>query len=117
MRLKKIIFEEQNFDDLSFKMWKVDIPFCREDLGGLEMKDTDDIDLFKLFLNNDEKNIHILIESRISFKICTEKMELVQNDIIINSNSLAEGLITFTSKGFKIVVNGLRFSSFKEFIQ
>ena len=46
-------------------------------------------------------------------------MELVQNDFIINSNSSkdAEGLITFTPKGFKIVVNGLRFSSFKEFIQ
>jgi hypothetical protein len=81
------------------------------------MKVTDDIDLFKLFLNNDEKNIHILVESRISFKICIEKMELVQNDIIINSNSSAEGLITLTSKGFKIVVNKLRFSSFKEFIQ
>jgi hypothetical protein len=137
MGLKKIIFEEQNFDDLYFKMWKVDIPFCRqdekliriisngfnnirEDLGGLEMKDTDNTDLFNLFLNNDEKNIHILVELRISFKICTEKMELVQNDIIINSNSsedAAKGLITFTSKGFKIVVNGLRFSSFKEFIQ
>ncbi|RIA95542.1 hypothetical protein C1645_757170 [Glomus cerebriforme] len=135
MGLKKIIFEEQNFDDLSFKLWKVDIPFCgqdekliklvtncfniREELGGLEMRDTDNIDLFKLFLNNDEKNIHILVESRISFKICTEKMELVQNDLIFNNSSegAVEGLITFTSKGFKIVVNGLRFSSFKEFIQ
>ena len=47
-------------------------------------------------------------------------MELVQNDIIIESNSLedaTEGLITFTPKGFKIVVDELRFSSFKEFIQ
>src|SRR3954447_15414831 len=97
MGLKTIIFEEQNFNDLSFKLWKVDIPFCKqdkkliklianrfnisEDLGGLEMKDTDNIDLFEIFLNNDEKSIHILVESRISFKICTEKMELVQNDI------------------------------------
>jgi hypothetical protein len=136
MGLKKIIFEEQNFDDLSFKLWKVDIPFRRQneklirlitnyinikdDLGGLEMKDTDNIDIFNLFPNNDETDIHILVEPHISFKICTEKMELVQNDLIIDSNSLEDatkGLITFTSKGFKIVVNGLRFSSFKEFIQ
>ncbi|EXX69529.1 hypothetical protein RhiirA1_19996 [Rhizophagus irregularis] len=134
MGLKKIILEEQNFDDLSFKLWKVDIPFCgqdeklikliadcfniREDLEGLEMKNTDNIDLFKLFLNNDEKSIHILVESRISFKICTEKMELVQNDTIVDNNSSTKGLIKFTPKGFKIVVNNeLEFSSFKEFIQ
>ncbi|CAB5198543.1 unnamed protein product [Rhizophagus irregularis] len=134
MGLKKIILEEQNFDDLSFKLWKVDIPFCgqdeklikliadcfniREDLEGLEMKNTDNIDLFKLFLNNDEKSIHILVESRISFKICTEKMELVQNDTIVDKNSSTKGLIKFTPKGFKIVVNNeLEFSSFKEFIQ
>jgi hypothetical protein len=137
MGLKKIIFEEQNFDDLFFKLWKVDIPFCRqdeklikliancfnirEDLEGLEIKDTDNIDFFKLFLNNDEKSIHILIELRISFKICTEKMELVQNDIIVNNDSsedVTRGSIKFTPEGFKIVVNNeLEFSSFKEFIQ
>ena len=47
-------------------------------------------------------------------------MELVQNDIIIESNSLedaTEGLIKFTPKEFKIVVDELRFGSFKEFIQ
>ena len=77
--------------------------------------------IFKLFLNNGDKNIHILVESRISFKICTEKMELVQNDIIVNNNSSEDktkGWIKFTHKGFKIVVNNeLEFSSFKEFIQ
>ncbi|GBB90425.1 hypothetical protein RclHR1_01740002 [Rhizophagus clarus] len=136
MGLKKIIFEEQNFDDLSFKLWKVDIPFCRQnekliklnadcfnikkDLGGLEMKDTDNIDIFKLFLNNDEKSIHILVESCISFKICTKNMKLVQNDVIINNSSedVTRGSIKFMPKGFKIIVNNeLEFSSFKEFIQ
>src|SRR4051812_43851717 len=132
MGLKKIIFEEQNFDDLSFKLWKVDIPFCKQnekliklnadcfnikkDIGGLEMKDTDNIDIFKLFLNNDKKSIHILVESRISFKICTKNMELVQNDVIINNSSedVTRGSIKFMPKGFKIVVNNeLEFSSFK----
>ncbi|GBC09869.1 hypothetical protein RclHR1_09180003 [Rhizophagus clarus] len=104
--LKEIIMEKQNFDDLSFKLWKVDIPFrkynekliklvtdyinIKEDLKGLEMKDTNDINIFQFFLNNDEECIHILIESRISFKICAEKMELLHNNIIINSNSMTE---------------------------
>lgn len=134
MGLKKIIKEEQNFDDLSFKLWKVDIPFCnqneklinlitnciniKEDLKGLEMKDAADIDIFRLFLNNDEKNIHILVEPRISFKICTEKMELIQDDVIINSD-FSKGLIKFTPNEFKIVVDEdeVSFSSFKGFIQ
>src|SRR4051812_24250004 len=81
--LKKIIFEEQNFNDLSFKLWKVDIPFrsqneklfkfiinhinIKEDLEGLEMKDTDNVDIYKPFLNNDKMSIHVLVEPRISF--------------------------------------------------
>jgi hypothetical protein len=84
------------------------------------MKDTNNIDIFKLFLNNDEKSIYILVKPRISFKICTKNMELVQNDVIINNSSedVTRGSIKFMPKGFKIVVNNeLEFSSFKEFIQ
>ncbi len=75
------------------------------------MKDTDDIDIFRL---NDKNNIYIIIEPRISFKVYIEKMELIQDDIIYSDS--AKAVIKFMAKGFKIFYNNgskeLRLSSF-----
>ncbi|CAI2163632.1 17836_t:CDS:1 [Funneliformis geosporum] len=81
----------------------------KEDVEGLEMKVANDIDVFDLFLNNDEKSIHLIIEPHISFKVCTEKMELVQDDIICNNSS--EGVLNLC---LKIFYNEEYLSSFKE---
>jgi len=75
------------------------------------MKDTDDIDIFRL---NDKNNIYIIIEPRISFKVYIEKMELIQDDIIYSDS--AKAVIKFMAKEFKIFYNNgskeLRLSSF-----